>query len=84
MLRRKLAIAGWAVHGQWAVALFKPGRKNQCGKIGAVVNVEVREQEPVVSERAVDLMRLKSRIILHGDNHSITKRPGRDSARGSE
>jgi hypothetical protein len=49
-----------------------------------VVNVEVREQEPVVSERAVDLMRLKSRIILHGDNHSITKRPGRDSARGSE
>jgi len=32
--RRKLAVARWTVHGQWAIAVFKPGREDQCGKIG--------------------------------------------------
>src|SRR6266436_9806243 len=39
--------------GQWAVALFKPGREDQCGKIGAMVNVEVREL--VVSDPSLRL-----------------------------
>ena len=45
--RRELAVACWAVQGEWAVTLFKPGREDQCGKIGAVVNVEVREQDHI-------------------------------------
>jgi hypothetical protein len=45
--RRKLAVARWAIHGQRTFALFKPGREDQGRKIGAMVNVEVSEQDHV-------------------------------------
>jgi len=45
--RRELAVARRTVHGQWADAFFKPGREDKGGKIGTMVNVEVREQDHV-------------------------------------
>jgi hypothetical protein len=45
--RRKLAVARGTIYGQRTAALFKPGRENQGRKIGAMVNVEMSEQDDV-------------------------------------
>lgn len=45
--RRHELVAGGAVDGKRASAVFEPGRFNECGEIGAVIDVEMREENHV-------------------------------------